>query len=117
MLPVGPATHLHVVLSLRVSGSIGRGRGKGEVHPTTGHEGPDGEYRYSCTHSLTSALDGGGWSKPRTGRYNPRKETRYPLYRRLGGPQGLSGQVWRIPPPPPGFSPRTIHPVVSRYTN
>ena len=27
-----------------------------------GHEGPEGEYRYSCTLSLTSALDGDGWS-------------------------------------------------------
>jgi len=26
-------------------------------------------------------------------------ETRYPLYRRLGGPQGKSGRVWKIPPP------------------
>jgi hypothetical protein len=25
-----------------------------------GHEGPYGEYRYVCTISLTSALDGGG---------------------------------------------------------
>jgi hypothetical protein len=31
---------------------------KGKVHPGTGHEGPDGEYRYSSTLSLTSALDG-----------------------------------------------------------
>jgi hypothetical protein len=26
----------------------------------TGHEGPEGKYRYSSTLSLTSALDGGG---------------------------------------------------------
>jgi hypothetical protein len=32
----------------------------GKVHPTTGHEGPIGEYRYSSTLSLTSAVDGGG---------------------------------------------------------
>jgi hypothetical protein len=41
--------------------------------------------------------------------------TRYPLYRRLGGPQGRSGRVRKISPPP-GFDPRTIHPVASRYT-
>jgi len=27
------------------------------------------------------------------------KGTRYPLYRRLGGPQGQSGQVWKNPSP------------------
>ena len=29
----------------------------------------------------------------------PRGKTRYPLYRRLGGPQGWSGQVWKISTP------------------
>src|SRR5215475_5617532 len=29
----------------------------------------------------------------------PPRKTRYPLYRRLGGPQGRSGQVWKISPP------------------
>ena len=33
---------------------------KGTVHPRTGHEGAEGEKRYSCTFSLTSALDGVG---------------------------------------------------------
>ena len=31
----------------------------------------------------------------RPGRSLPPEKTRYPLYRRLGGPQGGSGQVWR----------------------
>jgi hypothetical protein len=31
-----------------------------------------------------------GWLAPRPGRFNPGKETRYPLYRRLCGPQGRS---------------------------
>jgi hypothetical protein len=35
-----------------------KGKGKGTVHPITGHEGPEGEYRYSYTLSITSALDG-----------------------------------------------------------
>jgi hypothetical protein len=43
-------------------------------------------------------------------------ETRYPLYRRLGGPQGRSGQVRKISPPP-RFDPRTVQPVTSRYTD
>ena len=44
----------------------------------------------------------------------PGKETRYPLYRRLGGPQGWSGLVQKISPPP-GFDPWTIQPVASRF--
>jgi hypothetical protein len=35
---------------------------------------------------------------PRPGRFTPGK-TRYPLYRRLGGPQDRSGQMWKISPP------------------
>jgi hypothetical protein len=70
--------------------------GKGKVHPRTGHECPEGEYRYSSTLSLTPALDEGGWSTPRPGRFIPWKETRYPLYRRLGGSQGLSGRLRKI---------------------
>ena len=38
---------------------------QGKVHPRTGREGPQGEYRYSSTLSLTSALDGvGGKRQP-----------------------------------------------------
>jgi len=33
--------------------------GKDKAHPTTGHEGPEWDKRYSSTLSLTSALDGG----------------------------------------------------------
>ena len=43
-------------------------------------------------------------------------KTRYPLYRRLGGPHGRSGQVRKISPPT-GFDPRTVQPVASRYTD
>ena len=46
----------------------------------------------------------------------PPKKARYPLYRRLGRPQGLSGQVRSISPPP-GFDPWTTQPVASRYTD
>ena len=45
----------------------------------------------------------------------PRK-TRYPLYRRLDGPQGRFGRVRKISPPPE-FDPRTVQPVASRYTD
>ena len=41
-----------------------------------------------------------GWgSASRHGRSLPRGKTRYPLYRRLGGPQVRSRQVWKISPP------------------
>jgi hypothetical protein len=37
------------------------------------HEVILGERRYSSTHSLTSALDGGEWSVSRPGRFTPRE--------------------------------------------
>jgi hypothetical protein len=37
------------------------------------HNGVLGEWRYSFTHSLTSALDGGEWSISRPGRFTPRE--------------------------------------------
>jgi hypothetical protein len=43
-------------------------------------------------------------------------QTSYPLYRRLGGPQGRFGRVRKISPPPV-FDPRTVHLVASRYTD
>ena len=63
-------------------------KGKGKVHPRTGHEGPEGEQMYSSTLPSTSTLDGvrvsttprplyprkrpgthciGGWMGPRAG--------------------------------------------------
>jgi hypothetical protein len=62
------------------------------------------------------ALEGGEGSASRPGRSLPPGKTRYPLYRRLGGPQGHSGQV-RKSSPTPGFEPRTVHPLTSRYTD
>ena len=55
---------IHILLYINV---------KGEVHPRTGHEGPEGE-KYSCTLSLTSTLYGVGWSTPRLGRTTPGKD-------------------------------------------
>ena len=48
--------------------------GEGKGHPRTGHEGPEGEYRYSPTLSLTSALDGVGGKRHAPGRFTPGKD-------------------------------------------
>jgi len=55
-------------------------------------------------------------SASRPGRLLPPEKIRYPLHRRLVGPHGWSGQVWKMSPLP-GFDPRTIQPVANRYTN
>ena len=65
---------------------------------------------------MTTALEGGEGSASRPGRSLPPGKTRYPLYRRLGGPKGRSGQVRKISSPP-GFDSRTVQPVASRYTH
>jgi hypothetical protein len=64
---------------------------------------------------MTTALEESEGSTSRPARPLPPEMTRYPLYRRLVGPQGRSGQVRKISPPP-GFDRRTFHPVASRYT-
>ena len=66
---------------------------------------------YSSTLSLTSALAGGRWS---SARFTPGKESRYPPGKRLGGSQSRSGRVRKISP---GFDPRTVQLVPSRYTD
>ena len=43
---------------------------------------------------------GMGGKKQRPGRFTPRKEAQYPLYRMLGGFQGRSERVRKISPPP-----------------
>ena len=58
----------------------------------------------------------GEGSASRPGRSLPPGKTQYPLYRRLGGPQGRSGQVRKFSPPP-GFDPRAVQPVASCYTD
>jgi hypothetical protein len=63
---------------------------------------------YSFTHSLTSALDGGGWSASCPGRLTPQKKSyRYPSDRRPGGPQSRSGSgdKEKNSQPPPGIEP------------
>jgi hypothetical protein len=82
---------------------------KGKGRPITDLEGIQREQWYSSTLSLTSALDGVGVQRHAPAAYRL-EENRYPLYRRLGRPQGRSGRVRRNSPPP-GFDPRTVRPV------
>jgi hypothetical protein len=68
------------------------------------------EWRYSSTHSLTSALDGAEWSASRPGRFTPRK--RVPGIHWIGGWVGpravLDAVVKRkIPSPRLESNPRT----------
>ena len=83
-------------------------KGKGKFHPRTGHEGPEGEQMYSATLPSSSVL-----APPDL--CTPGKDP-IPIYRRLGGPQGRYGRVRKVSPPP-GFDPRTVQPVGSRYTD
>jgi hypothetical protein len=43
------------------------------------NEGELGEWTYSSTHSLASALDGGEWLVSRPGRFTPGKEPLVPI--------------------------------------
>jgi hypothetical protein len=56
-----------------------------------------------------------GWSTPSPGRFIPEKETRYPVQEVGWAP----GPVWTGAEDlaPPGFDPRTVQPVASRYTD
>ena len=64
---------------------------------------------------MTAALEGGEWSAARPGRTLPPGKTRYPFYKRLGGPQGRSGRAENLVPT--GIRSQTVQPVVSRYTD
>jgi hypothetical protein len=86
------------------------------------HEGILGEWMYSSTHSLTSALDGGEWSASHPGRFTPRE--RAPRTHWIGGWVGLRtvlGAVVKrkIPSPRREWNHRTpiVQPVAQRYTN
>jgi hypothetical protein len=48
--------------------------------------------------SMTAALEEGEWSAARPGRTLPPGKTRYPFYRRLGGPQSRSGRAEKSRP-------------------
>jgi len=77
------------------------------VIPLQARCGPEG--------SMTAALEGGECSAARPGRTLHPGKTRYPFYRRLGGPQGRSGRAENLVLT--GILSRTVQPVVNRYTD
>ena len=85
-------------------------------------DGTRGENQISSFGERTSPFKSAGASvQSTTGQRHapaalPPGKTRYPLYRRLGGLQGRSGQVRKISRSP-GFDPQTVQPVASRYTD
>jgi hypothetical protein len=74
------------------------------------------ESRIIATLFYILALEWGEGLASHPGRFIHPGNTRYPLYRRRGGSQGWSGQVQKNSPPP-GFDPRTVQLVASRYTD
>jgi hypothetical protein len=64
---------------------------------------------------MTAVLEGGEWSAARTGRTLTPRKTRYPFYRRLGGPQGRPRQAENLAPTE--ILSRAVQSVVSRYTD
>jgi hypothetical protein len=96
--------------------NFGNGKGKGKIHPITSHEGPEREREmYRSTPSLISALDEVGGHLHALVAL-PTVKAPYPLYRRLGGPQGQSGLV-RKTSPPLGFEPQIVQAVASYYND
>ena len=66
-------------------------------------------YKHIKVKVMTAALEGGEWSAAHPGRTLPPGKTRYPFYRRLGGPQGRSGRAENLVPTV--IRSRTIQPV------
>jgi hypothetical protein len=81
-----------------------------------------GEWRYSSTHSLTSALDGGEWSASHPSRFTPRESA--PGTHWIGGwvgPRAILDAVVKrkIPSPLRELNLRTliVQSVAQRYTD
>ena len=90
---------------------------KGIFHPITDHEEPQRECRNSSTLSLTSTLDGVGVKRHAPAALLPGKRPGTVV--QYGGLAQLP--VWtgvgNLAPPPQEFDTRTVHPLVSPYTD
>ena len=98
------------VLSCTSSSKV---KGKGKLFLLPARLWPRGWVEVQLYFSMTTAL--AGWSAARPGCTLPPGKTQYPLYGRLGGPQGWSGRAENLAPP--GFDSRTVQPAVSCYTD
>ena len=96
-------THIYIYIHIYLLSSF---------FPLQARCGPEGGQLYS---SMTVAVERSEWSAARPGHTLPPEKTRYPLYRRLDGPQGRSGRAENLVPT--GIRSRTVQPVVSRYTD
>jgi len=84
-----------------------QGKGKGKAHPRTGHEGPVGEQRFSCTISLTSARDGECMVNAIPWLLYPRKRDSVPIVQEVEWVQKISTSL--------ALNPQTIQPVADHY--
>ena len=91
------------------------GKGKDKGLAITGHEGPEGGQMYSSTLPSTLALDGGVGGQRHAPAALPPGER--PGTHCIGGWVGLRAGLDGCGKsrPPPGFDPRTVQAVASRY--
>jgi len=66
--------------------------------PVTVPVWPRGWVEVQLYSSMTAALEWGEWSAACPGHTLPLGKTRYPFYRRLGGPHGRFGQFEKLDP-------------------
>jgi hypothetical protein len=85
----------------------------GKVHPCTGRTAHRGSRGIALPFLDQGTRRGWGVSVKLRPFFTPGKD---PLYKRLGGPQGRSGQVRKISPPT-RFDPWNVQPAASRYTD
>jgi hypothetical protein len=99
---------------------------KGKVDPvyfklSTTPWGVLGEWRYSSTHFLTSALDGGEWSTSRSGRFTPRERApgTHWIRGRVGLRAVLDAVMNKISSPRRESNPRIpiVQPLAQRHTD
>jgi len=83
------------------------------AHPVTGHEGPEGQWRYTSTLYLSLVLDGVGGQchAPTT---LPLGNDLVPIVQKAGL---APGPVWMCEKYPSHWDPRTVQPIVCHCTN
>ena len=111
--PLYPRGNIRYQLYRRLGGPQGRSGRVRKISPPAGIRSPDRpahsqslyRLRYPGNHTgvqllpiCNPELEGAGGSVRRHGHFNPEKKNCYPLYRRLGGPQGRSGRAENLAP-------------------